>query len=61
MSLQSHLAKIPEFRRQNKKFRHFLVDILVISVLATLCGADVTFGEDNHQLRHHLEAIRIDI
>ena len=40
MSLQSHLAQIPEFRRQNKNFRHFLVDILAISVLATLCGAD---------------------
>lgn len=40
MSLQTHLAQIPEFRRQNKNFRHFLVDILAISVLATLCGAD---------------------
>lgn len=40
MSLQAHLAQIPEFRRQNKNFRHFLVDILAISVLAVLCGAD---------------------
>lgn len=40
MSLQTHLAEIPEFRRQNKNFRHFLVDVLAISVLATLCGAD---------------------
>ena len=40
MSLQSHLAQIPEFRHQNKNFRHFLADILAISVLATLCGAD---------------------
>ena len=40
MSLQLHLAQIPEFRRQNKNFRHFLVDILAIRVVATLCGAD---------------------
>jgi DDE_Tnp_1-associated len=40
MSLQTHLAEISEFRRQNKNFRHFLVDVLAISVLATLCGAD---------------------
>ena len=40
MSLQPHLAQIPEFRHQNKKFRHFLVKILSISMLATLCGAD---------------------
>lgn len=40
MSLQSHLAQIPEFRRQNKNFRHFLVDVLAISALAVLCGAN---------------------
>ena len=40
MSLQSHLAQIPEFRRQNKNFHHFLVDVPAISALATLCGAD---------------------
>jgi hypothetical protein len=40
MSLQTHLATVPEFRRQNKNFRHYLVDSLSISVLATLCGAD---------------------
>ena len=40
MSPQSHLAQIPEFRRQNKNFRHFLADILAISVLSTLRGAD---------------------
>ena len=40
MSLQSHFAQIPEFRRQNKNFRYFLVDILAISVLTILCGAD---------------------
>lgn len=40
MSLQTHLAQIAEFRRRNKNFRHFLVDILAISILAVLCGAD---------------------
>ena len=39
-SLQSYLSQILEFRHQNKNFRHFLVDVLVISVLAALCGAD---------------------
>lgn len=55
MSLQSHLAQIPEFRRQNKNFRHFLVDILAISVLAVLCGADdfeeiALFGQQKESL-----------
>lgn len=55
MSLQAHLAQIPEFRRQNKNFRHFLVDILAISVLAVLCGADdfeeiALFGQQKHAL-----------
>lgn len=40
MSLLSHLAQVPDFRRQNRNFRHKLLDILVISVLATLSGAD---------------------
>lgn len=55
MSLQTHLAEIPEFRRQNKNFRHFLVDILAISVLAVLCGADdfeeiALFGQQKQAL-----------
>lgn len=55
MSLQSHLAQIPEFRRQNKNFRHVLVDVLAISVLATLCGADdfeeiALFGQQKEAL-----------
>lgn len=55
MSLQSQLAQIPAFRRQNKNFRHFLVDILAISVLATLCGADdfeeiALFGQQKEAL-----------
>lgn len=40
MSLLTHLADVPDFRRQNKNFRHKLLDILVISVLAVLSGAD---------------------
>ena len=55
MSLQTHLGQITEFRRQNKNFRHFLVDILAISVLAVLCGADdfaeiALFGEQKEAL-----------
>jgi len=40
MTLLEHLSKIPDFRRKNKNFRHELVDILVLSVLATLSGAE---------------------
>lgn len=40
MSLLSHLAQVPDFRRQNRNFRHKLLDILAISVLAVLSGAD---------------------
>ena len=60
MSLQSHLAQIPEFRCQNKNSHHFLVDVLVISVLAALCGADdfeeiALFGQQKEALlRHYL-------
>lgn len=55
MSLQTHLAQLPEFRRQNKNFRHYLVDILAISVLAVLCGADdfeeiALFGQQKEAL-----------
>ena len=55
MSLQTHSSQIPEFRRQNKNFRHFLVDVLAISVLAVLCGADdfeeiALFGEQKEAL-----------
>lgn len=55
MSLQTQLAQIPEFRRQNKNFRHFLVDILAISVLAVVCGADdfeeiALFGQQKEAL-----------
>ena len=55
MSLQLHLAQIPEFRRQNKNFRHFLVNIFAISVLTMFCGADefeeiALFGQQKEAL-----------
>ena len=60
MSLQTHLAQLPEFRRQNKNFRHYLVDLLAISVLAALCGADdfeeiaLSGRQKEALLRHYL-------
>lgn len=40
MSLLTHLAQVPDFRQSSGNFRHPLLSILVISVLAVLCGAD---------------------
>ena len=40
MSLLTHLAQVPDFRRAGGNFRHPLLSILVISVLAVLSGAD---------------------
>lgn len=40
MSLLPYLAQVSDFRRENKNFRHKLLDILVISLLAVLSGAD---------------------
>ena len=40
MSLLTHLAKVPDFRQPGRHFRHLRLSILVISVLAILCGAD---------------------
>jgi len=40
MSLQTHLAQVPDFRQPGGNLRHKLLDILVISVLAVLSGAD---------------------
>lgn len=40
MSLLTHLAQVPDFRRSGGNFRHPLLSILVISVLAVLSGAD---------------------
>jgi predicted transposase YbfD/YdcC len=38
-SLINHLAQIPDPRLDRRK-RHKLIDILVIAILATICGAD---------------------
>jgi predicted transposase YbfD/YdcC len=35
-----HFSDIQDFRLQNHNFRHKLSDILIIAVLATICGAD---------------------
>ena len=40
MSLLTHLAQVPDYRRPGGNFRHPLLSILVISVLAVLSGAD---------------------
>ena len=61
MCLLTHLAQVPDFRRENKNFRHKLLDILVISVLAVLSGADdfveiADFGRQKASLLlRHLE------
>jgi predicted transposase YbfD/YdcC len=35
-----HFSDIQDFRLQNHNFRHKLIDVLIIAVLATICGAD---------------------
>jgi predicted transposase YbfD/YdcC len=35
-----HFSDIDDFRLKNQNFRHKLSDILIIAVLATICGAD---------------------
>lgn len=60
MSLLTHLAQVPDFRQPGGNLRHALLDILVISVLAVLSGADdfvemATFAERKlPMLRRHL-------
>ena len=60
MSLLTHLAQVPDFRRAGGNFRHPLLSILVISVLAVLSGADeveemADFGRLKHAaLARHL-------
>lgn len=60
MSLLTHLARVPDFRRPDGNFRHPLLSILVISVLAVLSGADdfeeiADFGQQKHAvLARHL-------
>jgi hypothetical protein len=38
--LSVHLSEIPDFRRANKNFRHALLDILLLSILANFHGAE---------------------
>ena len=60
MSLLTHLAQVPDFRRAGGNFRHPLLSILVIRVLAGLSGADdveemADFGRLKHAvLARHL-------
>ena len=35
-----HFSGLEDFRLQNHNFRHKLSDVLIIAVLATICGAD---------------------
>lgn len=39
-SILEHFATIPDYRLQNHNYRHRLLDILVITILGTICGAD---------------------
>jgi len=60
MSLLTHLAQVPDFRQAGRNFRHPLLSILVISVLAILCVADdfedmAVFGQQKQAvLARHL-------
>jgi len=38
--LSTHLCEIPEFRRQNKNFKHLLSDVLLMSICAVFHGAE---------------------
>ena len=61
MSLLTHLAHVPDYRRPGGNFRHPLLSILVISVLAVLSGADnveemAVFGQQKQAvLARHLD------
>ena len=39
-SLVALLAQVPDFRRDDERAAHLLVDILTIAVCAVLCGAN---------------------
>lgn len=60
-SLINCFSSIEDFRMKNENFRHNLVDILIISILATICAADgwteiVRFGRAKEDwLRKFLE------
>ncbi|HQN18272.1 MAG TPA: transposase family protein, partial [Syntrophobacteraceae bacterium] len=59
-SLKCHLAALPDPRSERGR-RHLLLDVMVMAVLATLCGADdwesvEAFGEEQEPwLRTFLE------
>jgi hypothetical protein len=39
-SLIEYLQDVPDFRQENKIFRHSLLDILLLSICATISGAE---------------------
>ena len=39
-SILDHFAELPDPRRDNENNRHQLIDIIAISILATICGAE---------------------
>ncbi|MDX2305513.1 MAG: ISAs1 family transposase, partial [Microscillaceae bacterium] len=50
-TLLNYLSLVPDFRKENKNFRHNLLDILFLSVCATFSGAEdfeeiALFGQD---------------
>ena len=53
-SLLDYFADLPDPRRDNKNREHKLIDILAISILATICGAEFftdmeTFGKSKEE------------
>jgi predicted transposase YbfD/YdcC len=60
-SILDYFAELPDPRRDNENKRHKLIDILAISILATICGAEhftemEEYGEANEEfLRTFLE------
>lgn len=60
-SILDYFADLPDPRRDNENKRHKLIDILAISILATICGAEhftemEQYGEANEEfLRTFLE------
>lgn len=50
-SLKSHFSELDDPRLQNHNLRHLLSDVLILTIIAVLCGADSwvaveSFGED---------------
>ena len=39
-SILDYFAELPDPRRDNENKRHQLIDIIAISILATICGAE---------------------